>query len=1841
MASNLTPYEPRTHSNGKIIAVDPNPGREEGGQIVQPQEEYNIFVELKTFRRNRQKLVRNKKGEVESEPQNQGEETIINFIDGSNVGGERNLTSHYTELRTNFEDEQQDLETLGITSIDIEFNTSYTPMITINFTDVRGRLFEEGNESKYNIFFNLPYPLFSLTVKGYYGPPVSYCLHLTKFKSKFNSDTGNFEITTNFVGYTHAFLSDMLLGYVRAIGETKCGRDKLQAENKKLSFDIAISDNESSFERGDPKLPISINEFLNRTQKINKFIDSFKKDDEQIQQYIKANNIIDRLSEIEESINSLSERVTGLEEGDDTSVIDKGGDKPDREDSEEENWVGIFIIPKTAKELEVRDAKTPTEYVENVVENVKVPSEIKEQYEAIISEIERINEEEISSEEYQISIDNAGVGDAIQNNRFISTLISNYRDSDKSYLANAIIHEYPNYPNNRKQVTLIDFKTLLDKIQSKKNQLQDDSKNSLDIVSKKIQEGVQSEKVLGFRPTIANIIEIFSKNVEALMECINKTAEDAKENLKDNESLRRKKSEKISKKQNKGSELDTEEEFYPFPEYRENSGEKGSYEHAWIGKEFPDIEEVGFVESIIDGLLETKKGDKNRARNMREGEKGWIPIHPFDIVLNDENPWAYNFTTYKEVVELLNDRAALFLHGGYSLGSLSLDETKSMAKIEANNLFNNLSSGETKKLLKDAIIAKNPGQLNWITNNPSDATKGYLDKPSFDAFFEHRIPASRLNHRTPTGGLESKEDLILLSNLNLSFDSPSFNEFVDDIRIYTRTQYNTELSFSLPSYSGKFSGLNKSTFLGEGNENERYEVIFNSSDRGNSEAYHLNLVTDGGEVKGYSPGAFQDTKFNGDKNHTDYTKVKPKYPLSGSLRGSLVPTFITFYHGFVYQDENLSVPFIPFTTDYRIKEYKEIVKDFYDQFIDTGPPDIDLLRVDTKEFIDNTQNFHQRILSDERDKNDSDDTVAEGLPSGNAEKNLAIASLSNSEVPIPFLGITDRSKNIKQRYYNIFGTQLYYEQNRASDDIKDFNKAFLFLNCIPFKGYTFSNEELANDYRERVGFGEYVFGNRMLENLFNVRSSFVSVPYAWILYIGALLWRREKDEDPIILKKEAPNGKEYSVFPNIAGNPAAVSDSAESYIKRISFDGAQFSRQEEVLVTNFPSFEIQFPDDFFKTSVTYLDKNNNDDNIRYLDTIHLSYLPEKVKNEFKGKFERWVGNGWQIIKNQFEIFKEEATTEDIFEFRKAILDSNDQYRNLDVISGEKGNHPNVNFENINRNYLILGTINNIPFDINGISVNDFENQYTNNSELGEGSVLNFFLEFQDPKDANIENSNSDNSSAIREFMLEERIIANPSPFTFRVAKDNTINTDEDLGNDDDLLPVHRDMEEINGEPVYTSEGSYYRLTKSRGGIDEELINEITQEYFNAFHEEFKKLDTPDSEETKREQALKQEIFNSLDNNDIKLSIYQDIKNIYDKWVAGIGDEQSNSVDCGPFIGGLEESGDKGLFDSFRFLDRSFNDIRDKLLVNPMTITSFLTENLNTSFYSFLSRILGDNNMNFIPLPNYVDFTSEKDLKKIFRPFTFSNEMEFSEETRQGPTFVCMYVGEKSNSLDLGNSSDYENDGFDIKLNSDGDIMEEELPKDYTKGQEDEVDPDNKVPVFFVNFADQNQSVFQNLNLDQSEFTETNESLVVQERISQRGAPTSRNMQGQNLYDVYQKRAYHCDIDALGAAFIQPLMQFQLNNVPMFHGTYMIIKVSHNIKPNHMTTNFQGVRVGRIRTPFVEEETVFMNIIGSLSDLELDDDIKLAQGPLTSSVNILNASNNKGNGGTRAEIDVED
>lgn len=104
-------------------------------------------------------------------------------------------------------------QSFGIDSININVKgANFIPQININFIDVRGKtLFESPQNSPYSAFFHLPWPIFYLTVKGFYGKAIRYRLHMTKFTSRFNPANGNFEVNTTFVGSTYAFLNDIPL----------------------------------------------------------------------------------------------------------------------------------------------------------------------------------------------------------------------------------------------------------------------------------------------------------------------------------------------------------------------------------------------------------------------------------------------------------------------------------------------------------------------------------------------------------------------------------------------------------------------------------------------------------------------------------------------------------------------------------------------------------------------------------------------------------------------------------------------------------------------------------------------------------------------------------------------------------------------------------------------------------------------------------------------------------------------------------------------------------------------------------------------------------------------------------------------------------------------------------------------------------------------------------------------------------------------------------------------------------------------------------------------------------------------------------------------------------------------------------------------------------------------------------------------------------------------------------------------------------------------------------------------------------------------------------------------
>jgi hypothetical protein len=174
---------------------------------------------------------------------------------------------------------------------------------------------------------------------------------------------------------------------------------------------------------------------------------------------------------------------------------------------------------------------------------------------------------------------------------------------------------------------------------------------------------------------------------------------------------------------------------------------------------------------------------------------------------------------------------------------------------------------------------------------------------------------------------------------------------------------------------------------------------------------------------------------------------------------------------------------------------------------------------------------------------------------------------------------------------------------------------------------------------------------------------------------------------------------------------------------------------------------------------------------------------------------------------------------------------------------------------------------------------------------------------------------------------------------------------------------------------------------------------------------------------------------------------------------------------------------------------------------------------------------------------------------------------------------------------------YMNDGFDI-ADSLGNLT---LIPQLQESSSDE--NFGKIPAFAVSYAKQNQSYFENIQVNMDNPQVTEQTINLTQKLSENfGSPNRRTaFSGQDLYRVYSNHSYTCSVEMMGCAQITPLMYFQLQGQPMFKGAYIIQKVQHNLTPGNMITKFTGVRMDKNNIPFNQDIFPFARLISEMSD----------------------------------------
>lgn len=392
-------------------------------------------------------------------------------------------------------------------------------------------------------------------------------------------------------------------------------------------------------------------------------------------------------------------------------------------------------------------------------------------------------------------------------------------------------------------------------------------------------------------------------------------------------------------------------------------------------------------------------------------------------------------------------------------------------------------------------------------------------------------------------------------------------------------------------------------------------------------------------------------------------------------------------------------------------------------------------------------------------------------------------------------------------------------------------------------------------------------------------------------------------------------------------------------------------------------------------------------------------------------------------------------------------------------------------------------------------------------------------------------------------------------------------------------------------PIYIS-----RFVVKSSDIKSIFIDETSlKENFNAFKNTLKKLYNV-NEQSNINNNVNYQIDSKID-DDIRNSSYLTMKNLYDRWLCSSTNER------------WKLSSKNSYFNDFNFVDSHYNNIGDDLIVNCDILFDLFTkilkspstdiDGINFSVYEVLSSIAEQSNCLLMALPVSNSFNSPNKLYNMFTPYPYNSTSISGYEI--GTSFICMHTFVPSTNLNIDDETNsYKNDGFDISniLSS----TNEGIPEDMLSGG----DGKYSIPSFGVTYGRQNQNFFKRIdvNMDNPSVTEQSiaNTLLLAKAGEQHGTNNSVVFKGQDLYDIYANRSYTCNVEMMGCALIMPLIYFQLNNIPLFRGAYMIIKTKHHIEAGNMTTTFTGVRINRNKLPINKDIFTLLSLQNRLNNV---------------------------------------
>jgi len=296
----------------------------------------------------------------------------------------------------------------------------------------------------------------------------------------------------------------------------------------------------------------------------------------------------------------------------------------------------------------------------------------------------------------------------------------------------------------------------------------------------------------------------------------------------------------------------------------------------------------------------------------------------------------------------------------------------------------------------------------------------------------------------------------------------------------------------------------------------------------------------------------------------------------------------------------------------------------------------------------------------------------------------------------------------------------------------------------------------------------------------------------------------------------------------------------------------------------------------------------------------------------------------------------------------------------------------------------------------------------------------------------------------------------------------------------------------------------------------------------------------------------------------KIEVYEKFKALNDKYIAG-NDYKLQT-----------------LFEDFYFVDRASRNIGNTLYCDVVywkdKIDKLLIENPEYNIKIFLEEAILDAGFNTYQHPGYVNYYDVNDIN--VRPNSknqgstqIANDIfgtHLDVDYRKSRSKWLNVLG-TTNSVNLDiPGNDFKNDIFQLSRQSDMPLLEDQTNKlDWAYS--------NKVVAFNVDVGTFNQGVFKSFDINMETGQKTAEEIEINYATAQQAGGQKSSAQSYSMYNLYKYRVYSCNLSMMGCAVIQPLMWFNLRNVPMFYGPYIIRTVSHTITPGSFTTDVVGYR----------------------------------------------------------------